>query len=184
MPILGIMASQISVHLTPPSSFYSIATLSLSGVKTGTFTSIPSTYKSLQLRFNVIDTIGYSSPWVQFNGDTSTNYTSHWLYGDGTSVSAGGFTAIAEVYLGGVNTNNTVYPLVGVVDIVDYASTSKNKTVRQFVGNNDNGAGNGPYVAITSGLWINTSAISSIKFFNGSSENWAAGSTVSLYGVK
>jgi hypothetical protein len=69
---------------------------------------------------------------------------------------------------------------VMVMDILDYADTSKNKTVRYLGGHDQNGAG---ILRLGSGSWRNTSAINSIVF-SVSSQNWATNTTFSLYGVK
>ena len=51
MPILGIIASSIQNAIANASSYESIASFTGNGTATNyTFTSIPSTYKSLQLR--------------------------------------------------------------------------------------------------------------------------------------
>ena len=73
----------------PPSSFESIATATGTG-SSGviTFSSIPSTYKSLQIRYMSKDTNasdGVLNPKIQFNSDTGNNYAYHELRGDGTS---------------------------------------------------------------------------------------------------
>jgi len=70
-------------------AFESIATLSGSGVSTVTFSSIPSTYKHLQVRM-FGQAAGGSGGVVRmrFNGDTGTNYTAHYLTGYGSTVEA------------------------------------------------------------------------------------------------
>ena len=90
MPILGIMASQISGHLET-NSYESIATVSLgSSQSTIAFSSIPSTFKHLQLRLFLKDDRGLNRDSVKltFNGDTASNYTEHALFGDGSSAAA------------------------------------------------------------------------------------------------
>ena len=166
-----------------PTSFYNIATLSLSGVTSATFSSIPQTYKSLHLRFNTKTTAGNNNNvFIRLNGDsTSGNYRNHSLFGDGSAVTAQGGINLTAIVVG-VTAGGAMNP--AITDIHDYTSTSNNKTVRSFVGRDDNGAGGGPYVGLWSGAWYSTSAVTSLTIVSGSGLNyWTTGSTVSLYGV-
>ena len=67
----------------------------------------------------------------------------------------------------------------GIIDILDYADTSKYKTVRTLFGYDANGSG---YIAFSSNLWQSTSAITSITMtpVNGIAEY----SSFALYGIK
>ena len=167
-----------------PSSFYSIATVTTSGVKTLTFSSIPSTYKALQVRMMALSVTAGAGAYIQFNGDTASNYATHFLSGNGTAVSAGGYATQPSITFSGNGPGapTSTYPYVGIVDIQDYASTSKNKTVRAFTGADNNGATIQHEVDLSSGLWISTAAISSLTIT--ADYNWSAGSTFALYGVK
>jgi hypothetical protein len=164
-------------------SYESIATATPSGVNGVTFTSISSSYKHLQLRFNVVTTAGGQSFRLRFNADTGdTNYASHALRGNGVTASASGYatgSGYSSIVIGQGNGSVTTYPNVGIIDVQDYASTTRNKTVRTFFGSEDNAFGGG--VELDSGLWTSTSAINEINF------RVAAGNftgTVSLYGIK
>ena len=91
-PILGIWASQNYPRVT--NSYESIATVTVStAVSSISFTSIPSTYKHLQVRLiGKVTTSGTSDTYAKlsFNSDTTyTNYNGHDLYGDGASVTSG-----------------------------------------------------------------------------------------------
>ena len=135
-PILGIYASSMQPALNA-TSFESIATVNVGsgGASTVSFSSIPSTYKHLQVRLIARgDYPGNNDNIVMyFNSDSATtNYTDHRLRGDGASVYANGttnFQVIANVTFtaGTALTNNFG---VGYIDILDYANTNKNKTVR------------------------------------------------------
>jgi hypothetical protein len=71
---------------------------------------------------------------------------------------------------------------VAIVDIHDYAATTKNKTVRNISGVDTNNTSDG-LIYLSSGLWQSTSAVSSIDvFFSG--ENFTTSTVVSLYGIK
>ena len=167
-----------------PGAFESIATASGSGVSTITFSSIPSTYKHLQIR--ALNTVSDGSRWsMRFNSDTGNNYFMHYLLGNGSTASAsssgGASDQINGVIHGG---GSTTYPAVAVMDLIDYASTTKNKTLRLMTGTDDNGATGYNFLYLKSGLWMSTSAVTSITIFNTSSTNGSTGSTFALYGIK
>jgi hypothetical protein len=165
-------------------SFESIATAIGTGSSdTVTFTSIPSTYQHLQLRFNTLSSAGaLGSLRLTVNSDTGTNYSYHYLEGNGATVAASG-SATSNPYVSGIP-RNTSYPTVGIIDIHDYASTSKYKTIRVFAGvNANNTTNNDQSVILASNLWQSTSAINSIAV-RLSGGNLTTSSTISLYGIK
>ena len=167
-----------------PPAFESIATISGSGVSTITFSSIPSTYKHLQIRAMALLSDG-SNLAMRFNGDTASNYVMHYLMGNGANASAsssGG--AAAQISNVCMTNNSTTYPGVSIMDIIDYASTTKNKTLRHFTGTEDNNTIGYQSIRLGSGLWMNTSAITSITIFNTSSTNGGTNTVFSLYGIK
>jgi len=69
---------------------------------------------------------------------------------------------------------------VSVIDILDYANTSKNKTIRALDGMDANGSGQ---VILNSGLWINTAAITSVTL-QASASSFTTASHFALYGIK
>lgn len=69
---------------------------------------------------------------------------------------------------------------VGVMDILDYASTSKNKTFRTFTGNSSSGAS---AVVLSSQFLPSTSGLTTIEFA-GDSSGFNTGSRFSIYGIK
>lgn len=192
MPILGILAS--SAPAAAATAFESIATATGTGSSsTITFSSIPSGYQHLQIRY-ISKTTSTGSLIVhtmelQFNGDTATNYASHSLYGDGGTSAAVGTANRTSIDLDNAQPNSgtgsTSMFGVGIIDIHDYASTSKNKTVRAFKGYELNRT-TSPLsrVYLNSGLWMSTSAITSISILNGSGVNWTTTSQFALYGIK
>jgi hypothetical protein len=70
---------------------------------------------------------------------------------------------------------------VGIFDILDYANTNKNKTIKYFTAWDGNGSGN---VQFGSNLWGNTNAITSIRFSFPEYGIIAEGSHFALYGIK
>jgi hypothetical protein len=190
MPILGIMASQISGHLWAPDGAYdSLATVTVGsgGAASVTFAGIPSTYKHLQLRYMASSASGSANDQIilRFNSDSSSaNYTTHQLQGNGSAASAYGYGTggFAGAYLDkALNGTGTDIRGVGVVDLLDYANVSKYKTMRSLQGYDANGSG---FITLQSALWLNTVAINSITAVLNSTSTFTQYSQFSLYGVR
>jgi hypothetical protein len=169
-----------------PTSYESIATQTVgaTAVSSITFSSIPSTYTHLQIRIisRLSGTGGARSNTIRFNSDTGTNYRSHFLVGNGSSVSSfdGGATTrlFNEV---GANADNAANIFGSViVDILDYRNTNKYKVTRTLGGLDTNG---GVELGFVSGLWLNTSAISTIDIIP-ETGNYTQYSSFALYGIK
>jgi hypothetical protein len=180
MRILGVTASSI---LKVTSSYESIATATGTGSSgTITFTSIPSTYKHLEIRVIAFNTTG-GALTAQINSDTGANYARHRLVGNGSTVTAAGTASTTNIYLAPQTADmDGTNPLVSILNITDYASTTKNKTFRSLGGidkNNTTGK-----IELVSGLWMNTSAITSISISGDSGGNFTTNSTFALYGIK
>jgi len=152
-----------------------------------TFSSLAtyaSTYKHLQIRLAARTdrtTLAYDFMRLRFNGDTGTNYRSHFLYGNGASVvsEAGGAGDAILLFRAGANAATNVYGGI-VLDVLDAYSSTKNTTIRALGGitgvNNE--------VALTSGLYNNTASITSVFIGPGGGTNFTAGSRFSLYGIR
>lgn len=168
-------------------SYESIATVNPSGT-TVTFSSIPSTYKHLQIRGLAKDSIMNGDTLVEigvrFNADTGSNYAYHSLQGNGSAATTDKVTGQAQIIVSNGNlrelSSSSTFG-ASIIDVVDYASTTKNKTLRYSAGvdtNSSNGS-----VGVGSGLWLNTAAITSITLFSNNT-TFKAGSTWALYGIK
>jgi len=188
MPVLGIIAS--SKLVVPPPAFESIATATPSGNSTFTFSSIPGTYQHLQIRALVKHSSnieGSRDLWLRFNSDTGSNYASHLLSGLGGTPFTDAQTDFSRITIRRLanysftGTDNMFG--AGIIDIHDYASTTKNKTIRSFSGTNVNTTSASYGVTIQSGLWMSTSAITSITMLFDSG-TYASNTTFALYGVK
>jgi len=195
MPMLGIMASAISGNLLAPAGAYdsiSTATVTTGGQTTITFSSIPSTYTHLQLRIlgrsSFVRGAGSVVPVNMYmkigNGGTiqSTNYAYHYLQGDGASATAGGAGSMTSMPIGvipGANATASIFSAT-IVDILDYTSTTKNKTVRVLDGVDQNGSG---IMQLGSAGYFGTPlAITDIQLTNDA--DWTVNSVISLYGIK
>lgn len=188
---VGIYASQISGRLWAPNGAYdALATVTVPSGGTAasiTFAGIPAGYKHLQIRAIARASTGAANnAYITLNGDTAANYSHHQIYGDGASTGAGG---VANQSASGVpmfNFTNSTYAAnlfgVGVMDILDYANTSKYKTVKLLTGNDVNGSGG--YIIMRSAGWRNTAAITSITFTPDGGSSFDQYSSFALYGVK
>lgn len=167
-----------------PSSYESIATATGNGSAASiTFSSIPATYTHLQLRILVRDSSSNNSQYqLWFNSGASATYGSHRLTGNGSTATATGSASNTEMqYAAFTGTIATSTYGASIIDIHDYSSTSKNKTVRSFFGYDSNGAGT---LGLSSAVWVATSAITDITFYNANNNGLATGTTISLYGIK
>jgi hypothetical protein len=173
-----------SVTPTEATVFESIATITPSGTSI-TFSSIPQTYKHLQVRLISRTTRNDASVdgiYLRINSDTSTNYSSHYLQGNGSGISTNASsngTAIVGAYSGAdAQTAANVFN-ASVWDILDYTDTNKYKTTRSLFGYDANGSG---AITFASGNWRNTAAVTSLTFL--AEGSFVANSHFALYGIK
>jgi hypothetical protein len=164
-------------------SYESIATVNFGTAAAGfDFQNIPQTYQHLELRFMAYSTLSASVDNLALyaNNDTSNVYSTHSLYGNGSSAAVYAGSTQARIYLPSLlSANTTAQYTVGVIQILDYTSTNKFKTTRTLHGYDANGSG---IVGLSSGLFQSTGAIT--RFSGGTSANIAAGSTFALYGIR
>jgi len=184
--LIGIIASSGGVAETNSYESISTTTVGAGGVSSVTFSSIPSTYQHLQIRCLVKDTGTTYGTGLQvslrMNSDSGSNYTYHNLKGQGSSASAGGTGNGSQLYNGyypGSLSNTSSFGVI-VMDILDYGDTNKFKTARALSGDDLNGSGT---VALTSGSWRSTSAITSIQLLP-NDVAFAQYSSFALYGIK
>ena len=172
-----------------PSSFESIATVTVGsgGSANVQFSSIPGTYTHLQVRIIGQDNGAGTSARglnVRFNSDSASSYAYHDVYGDGSSALVNATSSATVIFCGyfaeGGSTNTFG---TSVIDILDYANTNKYKTLRSLTGYDANGSGR---VALQSGLWQSTAAVTSLSFdLRGDlSGTFAQYSHFALYGIK
>lgn len=141
------------------------------------FTSIPQTYTDLILEINVISTSTAGNYiYLQYNGDTGSNYSTTIMSGTGSSFPSTRFANRTNFNIDYFATPNTE---IGTrsVQIMNYSNTTTNKTglVRA------DRAGGGTDAMV--GLWRSTAAITSIKVTHDTAQ-FAPGTTFSLYGIK
>lgn len=184
LPALGVF----SFAGAAGGDYESIATVSVGsgGSASISFTSIPSTYKHLQVRGFARSTAIYSQTLlkVNFNSDTGSNYAFHYLRGTGSAAQTYASASNNHIRLDNFPEQGQGTSVYGafVLDILDYTNTNKYTTTRALTGFDSNGDG---VVALQSGLWMNTAAISTITI-DGTYDGGVFGqySHFALYGIK
>jgi hypothetical protein len=178
--LIGIIASSGGAPAVE-TDYQSIATVTVGGGGSASaeFTSIPSTYQHLEIRW-IAKAASGTRLRLQINTDTATNYSTHLLIGDGSGVASIGAANEAKIAISAATSGTSGVFCAGVVSVLDYKDTNKYKTVRTLSGIDNNGSGE---VALNSGAWRSTSAVTSLKFF------WDSGnldqySSFALYGIK
>ena len=189
--MLNIIAGVFSEGAPPvaPNSYESIATVTVGsgGSSSISFTSIPSTYKHLQLRWLTRSTAtggdNASSLRMKINSSAGT-YNSHGLVGTGTSALAAAFGTNSNGewnYYAIPNSSVTASVFgAGVIGVLDYTNTSKNTVSRMLAGWDANGSGQ---VSFQSHLWVDTAAVTQLDFTLATG-NFAQYSSFALYGIR
>lgn len=157
-----------------------IATTTLgSAASSITFSSIPSTYTDLRVVFVGQTQTSAQTVYTQFNSDTATNYSNTVISGNGSTAASYRNTSNNNIE-GAKRALIPISPNWGLYtfDIFSYAGSTY-KTCLITANGDANGSGRVDYNV---GLWRSTSAITSVKLFN--TNNWATGTTATLYGLK
>jgi hypothetical protein len=140
---------------------------------TVTFSSITSSYTDLIVILNAT-TNAEINLTCQFNGDTGSNYSFTYFLGPGSGSESGNNFNQSHIVTGGFK-GGTIG--TQILQINNYSNATTYKTLISRTNGSDK------FVAIYTGLWRNTSAISSLTMGTTSS-TYATGSTFTLYGIK
>jgi len=157
------------------STYSPIASQTLgSATSSVTFSSIPQGYTDLVLVIAGNNSSSTYSPYIQFNGDTGTNYSITNLYGTGSAAASTRSSSTATAYFGslGATQGNAI------VQIQNYSNSTTYKTALIRI----NDAGFRVYASVM--LWRSTAAITSLTVFNESPGTFASGTTFSIYGIQ
>jgi hypothetical protein len=162
------------------STYTPIATVSTSAASY-TFSSIPSTYTDLVLIGSLRSdktTANSDTLFVQYNGDTGTNYSTIRMQGNGSTATAAKQTNTAQIALPEISSNgdtsNIFTPVIH--NVMNYSNSSTYKTSISRTN------AVSVFVIAVAGLWRSTSAITSITIFPAGG-NFVSGSTLTLYGI-
>jgi hypothetical protein len=147
------------------------------------FTSIPQTFTHLQFRISASTNGATDSITIYgFDGTGgSANAAYHILYANGSNAYSYGVTGQYNPAFTQLPATSTSQRGAVIVDILDYTSTNKYKTVRSMGGYDGNGSG---YIALTSVLpfgFGSSTALSSVWFYVANS--FSVGSRIDLYGI-
>ena len=156
------------------STYTPIATTTLaSATSTYTFSSIPSTYTDLVLIYSGSGS-GATDLYIQFNGDTATNYSRTYILGNGTTATSARQSTNAAIL--------TAYQTTGIqnakINVMNYSNTTTYKTTVAIEAMSTVG------VAAVVGLWRNTAAISSLLIGPTGGQTMSSGTTLTLYGIQ
>jgi hypothetical protein len=143
-----------------------------------TFSSIPSTYTDLRLVFVGTQTSGNLD--LQFNGDTGSNYSQTYIYGDGSSAASARRNSVSQIQLSEYSAPNATTPSIRYVDIFSYAGNTY-KTALNTESQDLNGSG---FTLNGVGLWRSTAAITSVSLTVFGAGLLKVGSIATLYGIK
>ncbi|NBP57692.1 hypothetical protein EBU71_14385, partial [bacterium] len=120
-----------------PLAFESIATVSVGsgGAASAEFTSIPGTYTHLQVRIFAKTDRALNRDGVRMRMNsvsTGSPYAWHGLYGDGASALTDGGANLNEIVTFRAAGDTSATSIWGglIIDVLDYANTNKNTTIR------------------------------------------------------
>ena len=189
--MLNVISGTLSSGAPPvsPTSYESIATVDVGvlGSSSISFTSIPSTFKQLQIRAisrtNRADTNDFMT--LRFNSDSGTNYAYHSLYGNGASANGNDTGTSTGTPWSGVTSGATAGASMfgtAVWDVLDYQNANKYKTTRLLSGTDQNGSNGRIY--FMSNLWQNTAAITTVTITPTYGTLFSQYSSFALYGIK
>jgi hypothetical protein len=145
-----------------------------------TFSSIPQTYKHLQLRALGKSPTTRDDIFVKTN--VSGTYYTHALFGTGSSTSStyrGASTSGFRLSDGGAQSTIANAFSGIIIDILDYTNTTKNKTMQAFYGR----AETENIICLASGFVADTSAVTSLNI-ELTTNGFVTGSRFSLYGIR
>jgi hypothetical protein len=151
-----------------------IATTTLSGGTSYTFSSIPATYTDLVLVLSVATASGSSNLAMQYNGDTASNYSFTRIYGNGTNAASSRASSVPDNYIGDIGTTIST----NIIQVQNYSNSTTYKTALSR--SNDTSTNVQAWVT----LWRSTSAINAIKVYATGGQTFANGSMLTLYGIK
>lgn len=177
--MLNNIASMLGAGGGAATDYESIATVTVGagGSSSISFTGISGSYSHLQIRcmYNTVtnpDNIG-----MTLNGSVTPSYV-HYLYGNGSTATAGSTTSNLFTIQAGAS-STIMYGMV--IDLLDYANTNKNKTLRALGGGDFNGSG---VTWLSSALYATTSAITSLTLQGSGGQSLTQYSKFALYGIK
>lgn len=142
--------------------------------------SIPSTYTDLILVINGGTSSGANALYMRFNNDSSSIYSTTYLYGNGSSAASGRLTGRDAAAIGYFVEPGTGNEFNSIAHIQNYSNTTTFKTVLDRANST---AGTYPGAEASVSLWRSTSAINRIDVLV-TTNTLNSGMTLTLYGIK
>jgi hypothetical protein len=156
-----------------------------SGQSSVTFGGIPQTYKNLRIYAVLRTDRAVDNGYIKFNyngNTTSGAYKGHNLVGNGGgSLTADTWGETNQGMIQAPGVNNANYSTAITMDIVNYTSSSINKTTRILSGYDMNGSG---WIASSVNIFFSTDPITTITFADSSGSNLSAYAYFGLYGIR
>jgi hypothetical protein len=187
MPIpIGVLA-QAGASSVSTTDYDWLETLTVSGSITSlTFSNLNnySQYKHLQIRGSIRSsgTGQFVEFRMRYNGDTASNYWSHWIEGQSATPTAQNAGPQTSIFLGVSPGGGGTADAQGcfVIDLLDFNNANKSKTARFYTGpTNTTTAG----VYFGSGFHLTVGATTSVTLLTASGQ-LRPNCRFSLYGVK
>lgn len=151
------------------------------------FTSIPNTFNQLKIYFEGASSVVATTDtvYVQFNGDTATNYNYEAVLGTATTASAAQAAATTQVHCGAITGSTGPAGESGplTLEIPFYAGTTFRKHGLCLTGNEASDTVGNFFSVFAWFTWKSTAAINQITLGLTSGANFITGSSAALYGV-
>lgn len=167
-----------------PITYYKIAnTTLLSSSSTVTFSSIPTDYTDLVLRYSTRRNTGagssYAQDFLDFNNVGQTNQNMNETFNDSGGV---GFLRGTSLPMWSNDAGSTTSTFSnGEIYIANYNSGNNKTSLSDCIVETN---GTSCLLIVLAFLWSSTASINRIDCLAGSSNSFAANSTFSLYGIK
>jgi hypothetical protein len=164
----------------PAGSTYStIATTTLgSAAASYTFTSIPTTYTDLVLIVNSKMTSGADNLRLQVGNssvDETNKYSFVYMAGDGSTTFSGKGSNLNDTLSGRLGATSST----SIINFMNYSNTTTFKTIISRGNDASTSGQTAAYIC----LWRSTVAINTIKVLEQVGDTFAAGTTLTLYGI-
>ena len=162
------------------------STVGSGGAASIDFTSIPSTYTDLCVKFSIRTTRTGSTEdavRIQFNGSGGTAYTSRILYGSGSGAGSTSYTSAAQTVSFSADSADATASTFGNGEmyIPNYAGSNNKSTSSDLVSENNATAAT---AGLNAGLWASSAAINQVTLTANSGSTIVQYSTAYLYGIR
>jgi hypothetical protein len=179
----GTTASTVAIgDHTHPATLIAAQTLSAATTSV-IFSAIPQTYNHLKIQYSGTTTASSKQVlYLRLNGDSGISYDTQAMWATGTTTGALRRLSITAMEAGALSASSTATTSGGEVLIPGYSAAGIKMIYAQssfFI------AGDGLWVWSASGMWWNNAAaITSITLYPDNGQQFSAGATISLYGIK